>query len=98
MSETKWTKGSLTVRDMGHGCEVRSFARVAWCGQSMAAGGGESQSISPSEARANASLFAAAPEMYEALEALLDDYTNHMQENVYTENARAALKKARDER
>jgi hypothetical protein len=50
-----------------HGAEVRSLASVAWCGAASTHGASSSQSIDAAEARANARLIAAAPDLLAAL-------------------------------
>jgi hypothetical protein len=52
------------------GAEVRAIAPVAWCGVASTHGASSSQSIDAAEARANARLIAAAPDLLAALERL----------------------------
>ena len=71
MTETKWTKGPWgTENKQGHGTGVAAIAPVAWCGISTLVGANKHQSISSEQAYANAQLIAAAPDLYEALEAI----------------------------
>lgn len=67
---TKHTPGPWTVNPhFNHGAEVRSLASVAWCSVASTHGASGSQVIDVAEARANARLIAAAPDLLEALEA-----------------------------
>jgi hypothetical protein len=52
------------------GAEVRALAPVAWCGVATTVGSSGDQSIDAAEARANARLIAAAPDLLAALERL----------------------------
>lgn len=57
-----------------HGAEVRSLASVAWCSVASTHGASGSQVIDVDEARANARLIAAAPDLLAALEAAICDH------------------------
>jgi hypothetical protein len=115
MRETKWTKGLWTVGfHDGSGPEyitssdAKPLAKVRW-GCSCC----ESQDDLTEEEKANANLFAAAPELYEALELITshfnakdnDAVTNAKNEllrvapefSAYFQFAAAAMKKARGE-
>jgi hypothetical protein len=84
------------------GAEVRAIAPVAWCGVATTVGSSGSQNIDAAEARANARLIAAAPDLLAALETLeravskmrhtLDD------DDPALERARAAIAKATKEK
>ena len=65
---TKHTPGPWTVNPhFNHGAEVRSLASVAWCSVASTHGASGSQVIDVAEARANARLIAAAPDLLAAL-------------------------------
>lgn len=72
---TRHTPGPWTVNPhFNHGAEVRSLASVAWCSVASTHGASSSQSIDAAEARANARLIAAAPDLLEALEEAIRDH------------------------
>jgi hypothetical protein len=81
------------------GAEVRAIAPVAWCGVATTVGSSGSQSIDAAEARANARLIAAAPDLLAALERLFRwgswPSEEHKQD---MESARAAIAKATKEK
>ena len=66
---TKHTPGPWTMHPrFDDGAEVRALlAPVAWCGVASTHGASSSQSIDAAEARANARLIAAAPDLLAAL-------------------------------
>ena len=66
---TKHTPGPWTMHPrFDYGAEVRALlAPVAWCGVASTHGASSSQSIDAAEARANARLIAAAPDLLAAL-------------------------------
>ena len=74
---TTHTPGPWTMHPrFDDGAEVRALAPVAWCGAASTHGASSSQSIDAAEARANAHLIAAAPDLLAALrsaEAALSD-------------------------
>jgi hypothetical protein len=93
-AETKWTKGTwaLVIRPRGPD-EIRSSDERAEliCEFPFGASDG-------SELEASAHLIAAAPDLYEALESLVDEVTNHGEaDGAILDSARAALTKARGE-
>ena len=65
---TKHTPGPWTMHPrFDDGAEVRSLASVAWCSVASTHGASGSQVIDVDEARANARLIAAAPDLLAAL-------------------------------
>ena len=65
---TKHTPGPWTMHPrFDDGAEVRAIAPVAWCGVATTVGSSGDQSIDAAEARANARLIAAAPDLLAAL-------------------------------
>ena len=67
----KHTPGPWTMHPrFDDGAEVRAIAPVAWCGVATTVGSSGSQSIDAAEARANARLIAAAPDLLDALDRL----------------------------
>lgn len=71
---SKHTPGPWTMHPrFADGAEVRSLAQVAWCGSACEISKSGGQIIDAAEARANARLIAAAPDLLAACEmALLD--------------------------
>lgn len=63
--ERPWTPGPWAAKNH----RVESMALVAYCGVNSAASATRSQYITEPEAKANARLIAAAPDLYEALAA-----------------------------
>jgi len=104
---TKHTPGPWTMHPRfddltlkNDGAEVRALlAPVAWCSVASTHGASGSQSIDAAEARANARLIAAAPDLLEALEKLyraVSDVTSSVEDLGYGEElARAAIAKAK---
>jgi len=97
---TKHTPGPWTVNPYcNDGAEVRAIAPVAWCSVATTVGSSGSQSIDAAEARANARLIAAAPDLLAALERLFRwgswPSEEHKQD---MESARAAIAKATKEK
>jgi len=97
---TKHTPGPWTMHPrFDDGAEVRAIAPVAWCGVATTVGSSGSQSIDAAEARANARLIAAAPDLLAALERLFRwgswPSEEHKQD---MESARAAIAKATKEK
>ena len=95
---TKHTPGPWTMHPrFDDGAEVRSLASVAWCSVASTHGASGSQIIDVAEARANARLIAAAPDLLEALERLFRwgswPSEEHKQD---MELARTAIAKAKD--
>lgn len=69
---SKHTPGPWHVESAdSDGANVVAIAQVAWCGTNGSYGRDASQTISAKEAKANARLIAAAPDLLEALEELL---------------------------
>ena len=69
---TKHTPGPWTMHPrFDDGAEVRSVASVAWCGVASTVGSSGGQSIDAAEARANAHLIAAAPDLLHVAEMVL---------------------------
>ena len=96
----KHTPGPWTVNPYcNDGAEVRSLAIVARCGAALTHSASDSQSIDAAEARANARLIAAAPDLLAALERLFRwgswPSEEHKQD---MESARAAIAKATKEK
>lgn len=95
-NETKFTPGPWFTKREGWSTvyvEARidggMIQEVAACGPTDA---GQDQQ------QANARLIAAAPDLYEALESLVDEVTNHGEaDGAILDSARAALTKARGE-
>lgn len=92
---TKHTPGPWTMHPrFDDGAEVRALAPVAWCGVASTHGASSSQVIDAAEARANARLIAAAPDLLEACERLLRwAGWPHAEKDI--ELARAAIAKAK---
>ena len=68
---TKHTPGPWTMHPrFDDGAEVRAIAPVAWCSVASTVGSSGDQSIDAAEARANARLIAAAPDLLAALDRL----------------------------
>ena len=115
MSETKWTPGpwvwrSISMNDGNYGVSavsvpivIASVHNAASFGDMIAGalkrGGGELRQDDNATQRANARLIAAAPELYEALDQILDDMGNDGLSccQAAKDQARAALAKARGE-
>lgn len=69
---SRHTPGPWTMHPIfSYGAEVRSLTQVAWCGEAARYGESGDQIIDAAEARANARLIAAAPDLLAACEALL---------------------------
>ena len=72
---TKHTPGPWTMHPrFDDGAEVRAIAPVAWCSVATTVGSSGNQSIDAAEARANARLIAAAPDLLRALEEAIRDH------------------------
>ena len=72
---TKHTPGPWTMHPrFDDGAEVCAIAPVAWCSVASTVGSSGDQSIDAAEARANARLIAAAPDLLRALEAAICDH------------------------
>ena len=102
MSEPKWTAGPYEVRDRGHGFAlvsngVAANPQIAWVSTTSCAGVNGSYSVAIDEARANAALFAAAPELYAALDDLIGSIGESLGNDFAPKllRARAALAAAR---
>lgn len=104
MTAPKWTPGPWVVDadDRDYGACVRTSAEpcvsVAWCGPASAVSAFGSYSVLLEEVHANARLIAAAPDLAEALEAVIADITadnDTWAPDSSVELARAALAKAR---
>lgn len=102
--KTEFTKGPLQVSDtFGFGVSIsKQGAKEVYLGNA------DSAEVNKTEAKANAQLWASAPELYEALEAVLHDLVSIYQSEMATRSdpspennlesvkqARAALQKAR---
>ena len=101
-TEQKWTPGPW-LRDTASGlsCDVRASSgrKVALCwGLSTTRAAMENRPGYRAECNANAHLIAAAPELYDALEALLDSPYADPHGEKERMAARAALAKARGEK
>ena len=107
MSETKWTPGPLDVdlEDFESGDDMficRDGARVAgvygtgWfpCFDEEEPGAVERFEV---EQKANATLYSAAPDLYEALDNAVRNFGGRSDDGTWEEEARAALAKARGE-
>lgn len=94
---TKHTPGPWTMHPrFDDGAEVRAIAPVAWCSVASTVGSSGSQSIDAAEARANARLIAAAPDLLRALERLERlSGSAMMTDDPAREGARAAVAKAK---
>lgn len=69
---TKHTPGPWTMHPrFADGAEVRSLAQVAWCGSACEISKSGGQRIDAAEARANAHLIAAAPDLLQGLEDMI---------------------------
>ena len=92
----KHTPGPWTVEkslEQKHGTRVIAIAPVAWCGTNSSFGVDGNQSISAKQARANAHLIAAAPDLLEALQRAINRQGFSNQELI---EARAAIAKAKE--
>ena len=91
----KHTPGPWTMHPrFDDGAEVRALlAPVAWCGVATTVGSSGDQSIDAAEARANARLIAAAPDLLEACERLLNGGWPHAEKDI--ELACSAIAKAK---
>jgi hypothetical protein len=79
------------------GAEVCAIAPVAWCGVATTVGSSGDQSIDAAEARANARLIAAAPDLLAALERLERlSWSALAPDDPVRVSARAAIAKAKD--
>lgn len=105
---SNWTKGPLTVGEWDSIGTVVIGPRgvsAAWFGCGMSVGADGSYSISPAEAHANAKLYAAAPELVDALRSAIDALDRNTSpfplsvEHTFAvlETGRAALAKAAHE-
>lgn len=103
---TKHTPGPWTMHHcFNDGAEVCAIAPVAWCGAASTYGASSTQRIDAAEARANARLIAAAPDLLEACEILTEaqrraDAGEHGGFGCYVDavdKARAAIAKAKGE-
>ena len=99
---SKHTPGPWKVESSSKdGSRVTAIALVAWCGANSCFGVDGNQFISAKQARANARLIAAAPELLEALKALDSAFMSHTLWNgeppVEIVQARAAIAKATGE-
>lgn len=99
MSEPKWTPGPWRVMEpvaldyrapLIYGADQKSLV-------ANAEGGGPRRAVAAPEARANAFLIAAAPELYEALEECLREHGGFTIKGECERRAVAALAKARGE-
>lgn len=97
MSERKWTPGKWSVYQVERetywpGIDAGRTSIVVW-GDQQENNGVQGDTLE--EAKANAQLIAAAPDMYEALEAIVTRY--HKGEDIYgwIDTAGQALAKAR---
>ena len=88
-SERKWTKGPWKFKPHG------SRFRIIEAEQETSIAIGQNQGDVESEA--NARLIASAPDLYEALESLLDPSTDMLAHAGNVRKARAALAKAKGE-
>jgi hypothetical protein len=77
------------------GAEVRALAPVAWCSVATTVGSSGSQSIDAAEARANALLIAAAPDLLAALIRLLNIPHIDTESGDACDQARAAIAKTK---
>ena len=95
MADTKWTPGPWRINkeDDWGGVEITSESRVGMIEIAMLAV--TFRGNIGKEQRANARLIAAAPELYEALDAMLTRFGHHS--NVDIKRAADALAKARGE-
>ena len=71
------------------GAEVSAIASVAWCGRASHVGLTETQVIDADEARANAQLISAAPDLLTMCEELLPELACHCDEG-FTSRGRHA--------
>lgn len=94
---TKHTPGPWTMHPrFDDGAEVRALAPVAWCGVASTHGASGNQSIDAAEARANARLIAAAPDLLAALEDIArGDYSDPLCMRTPEQRAREAIAKAK---
>ena len=93
----KHTPGPWTMHPSPHGAEVRSLAKIAWCGAAARYGKSGDQIIDAAEARANAHLIAAAPDLLAACEALVRSGSFYdLDAKMFA--ARAAIAKAKGEK
>ena len=97
---TKHTPGPWTMHPrFDDGAEVRALAPVAWCSVASTHGASGSQVIDVAEARANARLIAAAPDLLEALEDIArGDYSDPLCMKTPEQRAREAIAKATKEK
>lgn len=78
MSETRWTPGARTVENRHYGVSVIAepmpgvSVSVGWFSTDGRYGPEGHYRISESEVEANAALYAAAPDLYEALEDVIE--------------------------
>ncbi len=98
MSDTKFTPGPWQVS----GNAVKAIAQVAYCGASGSWSNKGTQVIGDDEAKANAILIAAAPDLYAALKMMTDRFLDANgsygeYENETIDAANSALEKARGE-
>lgn len=96
MADTRWTPGPWLVSETGSVVAASDSGYVA-----EPYDGRHTLQNDAAITAANAHLIAAAPEMYEALAAVIGDYEAHMRGHEYVPTpliaARAALAKARGE-
>jgi hypothetical protein len=73
----KHTPGPWSIEKTdSYGASVVAIAQVAWCGANSSYGSMGNQSISARQAKANARLIAAAPDMLDALLTLMENAEN----------------------
>ena len=101
MSETKWAPGAWNLMRTETGYTIGPNQQLR--GDYVAdVHEHQSGAMSDEEAAANAHLIAAAPELYEALESLMDALDTHCGStpvwSVYMERARTTLDRARGEK
>lgn len=97
MSEAKFTSGEWKVSNNGETLKVKTGDQTTVCQLTFLKGAHGMKGRKPEgEAKANAHLIAAAPDMYEALKLLVKFCDLYQNEKVI-KNAEAALAKAQGE-